>query len=46
MREFVKSLKRLYNKNMICKEKVITIFNDNKITKEEMEYILEYEQSK
>ena len=40
MSQFVESLKRLYNSHMIDEEKVIKLFNDNKITEQEKEYIL------
>lgn len=46
MRQFVESMKRLYESGMIKKDKVISVFNDRKITQEEMEYILTYEHSK
>lgn len=41
MNQFVESMKRLYQKGMIKKAKVITLFNDKKITEEEKNYILE-----
>ena len=40
MSQFVESLKRLYNSHMIDEEKVIKLFNDNKIAEQEKEYIL------
>lgn len=46
MRQFVESLRRLYLNSMISEEKIIILFNNKKITKEEMDYILTYEQSK
>lgn len=39
MSEFVDSLRRLYQGNMIGREKVIALFASKRITKEEMEYI-------
>lgn len=45
MRQFVESLRRLYLNSMISEEKVIFLFNNKKITKEEMDYILTYKQS-
>ena len=41
MRQFVESLKRLYNGNLINKQKVIELFEKNKITENEKKYILE-----
>ena len=40
MRQFVESLKRLYNDNKINEVKITELFNDGKITEEEMLYIL------
>lgn len=40
MRQFVESLKRLYENHQIDIEKVTELYNNNKITKEEKEYIL------
>lgn len=43
MGQFVEALKRLYNGNLINKQKVIELFKDNKITEDEKEYILDEE---
>lgn len=40
MRQFVKSLKRLYDNHKITQSKVIDLFNNNKITEDEKKYIL------
>lgn len=40
MNQFVESIKRLYIANKISKDKVISLFNNGKITEEEMKYIL------
>ena len=40
MREFVKSLKRLYQNNDISIEKINNLLENGKITKEEKFYIL------
>ena len=40
MNQFIESLKRLYKRNLIDEEKVIELFNNNKITESEKEYIL------
>lgn len=41
MRVFVESLYRLHCNHALDKGKVIELFNDGKITKEEMDYILD-----
>lgn len=41
MRVFVESLYRLYYNHALDRSKVIELFNDGKITKEEMDYILD-----
>lgn len=41
VREFVKSLKRLYENHMITKAKIDELCNKNKINKDEMRFILE-----
>ena len=40
MRQIIESLKRLYQKNNVIKEKIVELFNNEKINKEEMLYIL------
>lgn len=40
MRQFVESLKRLYNDNKLPKEKVLELFKNGKITEDEKKYIL------
>ena len=40
MNQFVESLKRLYERNLIEEKKVIELFKDNKITQIEKGYIL------
>lgn len=40
MNQFVESLKRLYDNRIINDSKVISLYNSNKITKNEMAYIL------
>nr|DAH97567.1 MAG TPA: hypothetical protein [Caudoviricetes sp.] len=40
MNQFVESLKRLYDNRIINDSKVISLYNNNKITKNEMAYIL------
>jgi hypothetical protein len=37
---FVESLKRLYENEKITEDKIILLFNNDKLTKEEKEYIL------
>lgn len=37
---FVESLKRLYQSGKLNEEKIIDLFNDEKITEEEKRYIL------
>ena len=38
--QFVESLQRLYRNQQISKSKIIELYNDFKINKEEMDYIL------
>lgn len=40
MRQFVESLRRLYKNNKVTKDKVVSLFKENKITEEEKNYIL------
>ena len=40
MNQFVESLKRLYERNLINEQKVIELFENNKVTESEKEYIL------
>lgn len=40
MNQFVESLKRLFERNLINDQKVIELFNNKKITESEKEYIL------
>ena len=40
MNQFVESMKRLYTKGMIDKEKIVELFKGGKITEEEKLYIL------
>ena len=40
MRQIIESLKRLYQKNIVSKEKIVELFKNQKINKEEMLYIL------
>lgn len=40
MNQFVESMKRLYQNGMVDEKKIIILFNNGKITKEEMDYIL------
>ena len=40
MREFVESLKRLYQNGLLEAVRIVILFNDGKITEEEKEYIL------
>ena len=40
MNQFVESLKRLFERNLINEQKVVELFNNNKITESEKEYIL------
>lgn len=37
---FVESIKRLYESNKIDKQKVLKLFESKKITREELDYIL------
>ena len=43
-RQFVESMKRLYENNKIDKNKVVELFKSGKITKEEEMYILDAHQ--
>ena len=38
--QFVESLQRLYKCHQVSKSKIIELYNDSKINKEEMDYIL------
>lgn len=40
MKQFVESLKRLYENNLINEKKVIELFESKKITEDEKQYIL------
>lgn len=40
MRQIIESLRRLHQKGIVDKEKVVELFKDGKITEEEKEYIL------
>lgn len=40
MRQIVKSFKRLYEKGVMPKEKIVKLFENGKITEEEKNYIL------
>lgn len=40
MKQFVESLKRLYESNLINEKKVIELFESKKITEDEKQYIL------
>lgn len=40
MRQFVESMKRLYQNGMVNKEKVIELYESGKISENEREYIL------
>lgn len=40
MNQFVESLKRLYDNHIIKEAKIASLYNNNKITKDEMVYIL------
>lgn len=40
MRQFVESMRRLYSGEMISEKKVVELFENGKITEEELEYIL------
>ena len=44
MNQFVESMKRLYRNGLIDMVRVISLFNDGKITEEEKLYILEREE--
>lgn len=41
VREFVKSLKRLYDNHMISETKINELCNTNKISKDEKQYVFE-----
>ena len=41
MNQFIESMKRLYQNGLIDMVRVISLFNDGKITEEEKLYILE-----
>jgi len=41
MRQFVESLKRLYVKDRTTEDKITKLYEENKITKEEFDYLLE-----
>lgn len=43
MSQFVESLRRLYCSHMISQDKVVKLFDDNKITEQEKQYILMYD---
>ena len=40
MRQIIESLRRLHEKGIVDKEKVLTLFKDGKISEEEKNYIL------
>ena len=40
MKQFVESLKRLYESNLINEKKVVELFEGKKITEDEKQYIL------
>lgn len=40
MRQVIESLRRLFQKGVIDKEKIFTLFKDGKISEEERKYIL------
>jgi hypothetical protein len=40
MNQFIESLRRLYQNGKVSKEKIITFFNNDKISEEEKDYIL------
>lgn len=40
MSQFVESLKRLYVNHKIYRSRIVKLFEENKITEEEMNYIL------
>lgn len=40
MRQFVESLKRLYKRNIVDKDKIDSLWKDGKITVKERDYIL------
>lgn len=40
MKQFVESFKRLYEKGILPKEKILVLYKDGKITEEEKNYIL------
>jgi hypothetical protein len=41
MRQFVESMKRLYQNGMVSKEKVVQLYESGKIAENEKAYILE-----
>lgn len=41
MNQFVESLKRLYDNHVIKESKVVSLYENKKITKDEMAYILD-----
>ena len=40
MRQVIESFKRLYEKSILPKEKILVLYKDGKITEEEKNYIL------
>ena len=40
MKVFIESLRRLYESHAISKEKIVEMYNEKKINKDEMDYIL------
>lgn len=44
MRQFVESIKRLYQNEKIEKSKIVELFESKKINEEELKYILEVNQ--
>ena len=40
MNQFIESLRRLYQNGKVSKEKIVTFFNNGKISEEEKDYIL------
>lgn len=45
MRQFVESIKRLYQNEKINKSKIVELFESGKINEEELKYILEVNQA-
>ena len=41
MRQFIESMKRLYQNGMVDKEKILNLCKNEKITEEEKKYILD-----